>query len=81
MRAYFESDNEREKQPTDYAKCQGISVSDGNFDGNICWWLRSPTGWHKDSVWYVTAEGHYDYYFHGVNSVGCGVVPAIKIAL
>ncbi len=79
MLSYFADDIRREKFPTDYAKSQGILLSLAN-DNKICWWLRSPTGWHIDSAWQVTAEGHYDYYFHGASSTSCGIVPVIHLS-
>ncbi len=44
---YFTSSSERLAEGSDYAKCQGLWVSHwvfefGNYDGNSCWWLRSP---------------------------------------
>ncbi len=76
MQAYYVDDIRREKLPTEYAKSQGIL---SYTNDKSCWWLRSPTGWHIDSAWHVTAEGHFDYYFHGANSTSCGIVPVIQV--
>ena len=59
---YFDSDNERQCKPTQYAIANGAGV--GVSNGNCYWWLRSP-GISEDRACYVGAAG-------GVASSGKG---------
>ncbi|MBE6572825.1 MAG: serine/threonine protein kinase [Ruminococcaceae bacterium] len=50
---YFDSDEERECTPTDYADANGAYVNSDN--GNCCWWIRSPGDTYDAS--YVYTDG------------------------
>ncbi len=57
---------------TDYARCQGLSVGDGN---SACWWLRSPES--DASACYIDSRGFVTY--RGVSRTWFGVVPALRL--
>ena len=69
----FVTDNVRYAQGTDYAKCQGLYVS--NLTPNSYWWLRSP-GNSSDCASGVDLYGRV-YYGHLVNHLR-GVRPAFQ---
>ena len=69
---YYNSSSSRVAKGTDYAKSQGLYVSE-----NSVWWLRSP--FDKDSAYYVYDEGYI--YGFDVNYTGRGVRPACYIIL
>ena len=74
-------DTARQKQNTDYAKSQGVwtSTSSG-YEGNGCWWLRSP--FYGES--YYARSVNYSGYAGNGSVVYCasyGVVPALRIKL
>ena len=76
------ADTAREKIPTDYAKSQGVKVSnDTGYVGNgTYWWLRTPAEYATYSsrgVLYNGAAGGGI----GVSNVHVGVVPALVINL
>ena len=73
---YFDSDDERKCEPTEYAKANGAWVSE---DDCCMWWLRSPSPNVSINVYYVffdgcIAERNFD------NSYGCAR-PALWINL
>ena len=75
---YFNSDNARQCEPTDYADANGAYVSSDN--GNCRWWLRSP-GDDQFNAAYVYIFG--DVYESGdfVISGNRAVRPALWIDL
>ena len=71
---YFSSDEDRECEPTAYARKQGVYV------GNGCciWWLRSP-GNFQDRATNVYADGTVSLYGNYVYSGDRAVRPALRI--
>ena len=64
-------------QGTDYAKCQGLWISDKNeFSGNSSWWLRSP-GDYSDGASYVFYSGCV-YGHNSVYNCDKGIRPAFS---
>ncbi len=77
---YFTSNGKREKQTTDYAQCQGAyTYSDGSYEGNGWWWLRSPSYSSSYYARFVFYGGIADNY--SVDSTDYGVCPALRICL
>ncbi len=76
-------DKAREAQGTDYAKCQGLYVYDGNsiaYQGNSRWWFHSSDdGAYSEFAagidYYGSVGAYYDHY---VNFTHIGVRPAFK---
>lgn len=77
-------DEKRQMYCTEYAKCQGISVStDSGYEGKCSWWLRSPYDNVADEVLACSSKG---WAYRQYNGLGCyytsyGVVPALWINL
>lgn len=65
----------RQMKGTDYAKCQGLSVSSG-YGGTSWWWLRSPCFSYGATA--VLDDGWAYNYYYLVYSTDGGVVPAFK---
>ncbi|MBQ7307024.1 MAG: hypothetical protein IJW82_00675, partial [Clostridia bacterium] len=77
---YFENNSQRQKQSSDYAKCQGLSVStDSNYLGNGYWWLRSPSCSKDYNVINIYSDGAIKEFTTYATSYG--VVPVLKIKL
>ena len=76
---WFTSAAARQRQGSDYAKCQGLYVStSSSYAGNSCLWLRSPN-YDSYSARYVNYYGYFDYnYVYDTNG---GVLPALVIEL
>lgn len=73
-------DTARRLKSSDYAKSQGCGQGDRNYEGNCCWWLRSPYCSESYSTRIVLTDGYcHNRYF--TNSSYMGVVPALWIAL
>ncbi len=75
---YAVYDTARQKQGSDYAKCQGLFVnSSGTYAGNSMWWLRTP-GVNTVNACGVKYDGYaYNYYYvYGTNR---GIAPAFKL--
>jgi len=70
------NNNTRGKSPTDYAKSQGVHT----YNGNGCWWLRSPRCDLSFNAQYVADGGNSNCSSY-VGSTHEGVVPALKIKL
>ncbi|MCR5781223.1 MAG: DUF6273 domain-containing protein [Clostridia bacterium] len=67
---------------TDYARCQGLSVSSstGNLSSGASWWrLRNPVS--GSGVRFVSVEGYVNSSYDNTNSVDGGIRPALKIDL
>ena len=80
---YYSSDA-RTAQGTDYAKCQGLYVytSPGPYQGNGCWWLRSPSDNDANAAsnaYNVNRDGYISYI--DVCYTYYGVRPACWITL
>ena len=79
---YFDSDDLRKCNPTEYAIAQGSIVK--NSEGNCSWWLRTIDSTYMSSAAAVTAGntwgGYVDEYGYVVNS-RCSVRPAMWIDL
>ena len=77
---YLNSNSDRQKKSTDYAKSQGCWAStNSSYLGNCYWWLRSPDILNSTNAWHVYYVGN-----DGINDVrdtSSGVVPALKIKL
>lgn len=74
---YSNWDEARRTQGTDYAKIQGLTVSDSNkFHNNSHWWLRTPGDGSSDAC-YIDEVGYGSDYF--CDSSNKGVRPAIKV--
>ena len=75
---YFDSDDARACEATEYAKAQGIYI--GHSNGNCRWWLRSP-GIRQNNAASVTYDG--DVYEPGYSVLGdyYAVRPALWIDL
>lgn len=86
--SYLVYDTARRAQGTDYAKCQGLSVSTvSGYEGNSDWWLRTPgvditdgegNGDDASLVYYC---GYLAYKGGFVFCSGRGVRPALKLNL
>ncbi len=70
----------REKQTTDYAKCQGAWTSTSSSYLLGYWWLRSPYYYISRYARGVDSDG-YVYDDRGVSNTYSGVVPALQIRL
>lgn len=68
-------DTARQMKGTDYAKCQGLSVS-SSYGGTSLWRLRSPYYSHYATG--VDVGGWADSYYWDVSLTCGGVVPAFK---
>ncbi|MEI6579041.1 MAG: DUF6273 domain-containing protein [Eubacteriales bacterium] len=81
VKKYFVSDSTRQTKGTDFAKTNGLNVSEDSFYlGNGNWWLRSP-GYYPYDAGLVTYDGKvidYDYN-NGAYSTDVGVRPAIWV--
>ncbi len=76
----FGSSADREKQATDYAKCQGTySPKNGGYSGNGAWWLRSPSYYQDNNAHRVSETGTVD--LNTVSVTSMGVCPALWIIL
>ncbi len=69
-------DDTRQKKVTDYAKSQGVQVSNGNG----AWWLRSPYCDNSNCA-RVIFENGYPYPCMDVQQTCFGIVPALRIKL
>lgn len=76
VKKYFPSDEERECEPSIYAKKQGADVYD---NGNCKWWLRS-IGMYEYLAAYINYDS-YIYDFGGETHNHYGVRPAMWIDL
>lgn len=81
-----EGDMKRKRQSSDYAKCQGISVSkEFAWMGGCGWWLRTPSARCSTDVNAVGADGDCGSSKNKMNNTidrTCeGIVPAIWITL
>ena len=75
---YSNWDEARRTQGTDYAKAQGLTVSDSNkFYNNSHWWLRTPGDGSSDAC-YIDEVGYGSDYF--CDSSNKGVRPVIKVS-
>ena len=77
-------DSARLAKGSDYAKCQGLWVSNSSgysYDGCSYWRLRSPgyTSSSTCSVYYEGCVNHPHYYYYGTYFAYYGVRPALKI--
>ncbi|MBQ7653063.1 MAG: TIR domain-containing protein [Clostridia bacterium] len=80
--SYSAYDTARQKKNTDYAKCQDAYTStDGSYNGNGYWWLRSPIYFNSRSARYVDYNGYADICLNDIVDYTGGVVPALKINL
>ncbi len=78
---YYDYDEARERQNTDYAKVQGAwTYTSSSYYGNGSWWLRSPYGDYSDYARYVFSDGYVDS-GSSVYITNLGVVPALQIEL
>ena len=78
---YFDSNSERECQPTAYAKAQGVwTSSSGTYAGNCWWWLRSPGNLQTYAA-VVRYDGYVRDYGNGVYGSDDAVRPALWIDL
>ncbi len=76
------SDELKQKQTSDYAKCQGcVTSTSASFGGNGLWWTRSPAYEMEKFVRYVYAGGNLSNSYYCVDGTCIGVVPALKIRL
>ncbi len=77
------SSTTRYKKSTNYAHCQGVCIhaAGGSYDGNSCWWLRSPKYDSNISEIIVYTDGKLLQQGASVYDTGGGVVPAVKITL
>ena len=76
---YFESDEAKECEPTDYADAEG---ADSIHNGNCWWWLRSQYNsvWNERIIITCVDDGGV-YTGCSVNNTGCAVRPAMWIDL
>lgn len=78
---YAVYDKTRQKEATDYAKCQGGAVMKaGSYAKNGYWWLRSPSTNFEYNACYVGCDG-YSYIDYSVEYTNGGVCPALNIRL
>ena len=75
---YFESDQARACEPTEYAVANGVYVNSDS--GNCWWWLRSP-GDYQFGAASVSDDGDVDELGYYVNGSNCAVRPALWIDL
>ncbi len=82
VKRYFDSDDKRKCEPTEYAKSRGVYVFKGSFGfGKSCfWWLRSP-GNSQNFVACVDHDGQPYGYGRPANDTMCGVRPAMWISV
>lgn len=77
----WSSDPALRAQGTDYAKCQGLWISDSeyvSFAGNSDWWLRSPS---SSSRWAWSVLYHGMLQKEGfIDNTSCGVRPACRLS-
>ena len=69
------------KQPTDYAKAQGVNIdTTADYAGNSIWYLRSADIDYSHYVSCVSCDGvlHHEY---GIDKTSGGIVPALTIRL
>ncbi len=76
---YFANDEARKATATDYAKEQGVYVSEEN--GNSWWWLRSPGNGSNNVVAFINSYGFINYTGFGVGSGLYGVRPAMWVRI
>ncbi len=77
----YSTDTARQKKTTDYAQCQGAYIySGGSYDGNGCWWLRSPSSRNSYTAPIVYGDGDSGSY-RNVYITGGGVCPALRMRL
>jgi len=77
-------EEKRQLYCTEYAKCQGISVStDSGYKGKCDWWLRSPYYGCSYEVLNCYAQGYVRSKWYGqrCDETSYGVVPAVWINL
>ncbi len=67
----------RRTNGTDYAKCQGLWISEDYYEGNSYWILRTP-GNKSSSVCYVNVDG-YVFCTYSANRTVYGVRPALSL--
>ena len=78
---FYKSDISRQAQGSDYAKCQGLSVSDvADYAGNSYWLLRTPGGDGAYSTCDVEYNGGVNYYNYSAYTMK-GVRPALNFDL
>lgn len=75
---YFDTDEERQCEPTEYAMANDAYVNSDN--GNCWWWLRSP-GLYQNCASDVSSNGGVNYSGDFVSNVGVSVRPALWINL
>ena len=73
---YFDSDSDRQAEPTAYTVAQGAYVD----NGNCWWWLRSP-GHDRDNAADVDYDGDVSNYGSSVNYGNNAIRPALWINL
>lgn len=84
--AYDTYDEARRRKSSTYAKANGVWVVWSNYgegagyDGNCCWWLRTPGEYTYGTV-RVDDHGYVGRYGYFVNDDGYGVCPALKLNL
>ena len=76
---YGTYDEARKIRYSTYAYAMGI-YRDYDYDGNVCWWLRSP-GEDGYSAAIVGGYGNIDRYGYDVRSTNEGVRPALHLNL
>ena len=73
-----DNDPKRMAHGSDYAKCQGLNVSEsGSYAGNSYWWLRTLANDYRSSC-VVRDSGYSNHYNNNPNACR-GVRPALKI--
>ena len=79
---YFNSDEARTCEPTEYAKAQRVWMSNRDSTGGraACWWLRSP-GSLSDHAALVLGDGTVETEGRAVYNILGGIRPAIWIDL
>ncbi len=73
-------DEARQRENTDYAKCQGSWTETTNYVGKGIWWLRSPTAVGSQYVSCAYADGRVDIHYNA-SYTGRGIVPALYLQL
>ena len=73
--SYNTNDTARQRKGTDYAKCQGLSIS-SSYSGTSWWRLRSPYGSYSATV--VGGDG-WAHNRYSVSITDVGVVPALNL--
>ncbi|MBQ7307492.1 MAG: hypothetical protein IJW82_03095, partial [Clostridia bacterium] len=71
LTTYFEDNLQRQKQSSDYAKCQGLTG---------CWWLRSPSYYNSYNTLSIGSNGNITNGSY-VSFSSSGVLPVLRIKL